>query len=299
MVFNSISYVLISLSCVVGVRFYTLLERKILGLGHLRTGPALIPWRGILQPLADGLKLFSKEIVTLKEWRYSLYWLSPGLLLGGSVLYVSFLIDGLLRVSYVLGGLLFLIVMGTLAYPYIIVGWSPTSAWRLLGAVRSLAQVISYEIRLSFILLIILGCGGCYSLRGLEGRSGRLGVMLGIGMAWLIRIVAELNRSPWDLGEAESELVSGVNIEFGGGLFGMLFVAEYLAIIVLSFLRGRLLIGRGTMTLLTVVRGCLILVGLIWLRLSTPRIRYDSLIRLCWLVLLPMALLNIMWLVCL
>lgn len=122
MVFNSISYILISLSCVVGVRFYTLLERKILGLGHLRTGPALMSWGGVLQPLADGLKLFSKEIVTLKEWRYRMYWLSPGLLLGGSVLYVRFLIDGLLRVRYILRGLLFLIVIGTLAYPYIIVG---------------------------------------------------------------------------------------------------------------------------------------------------------------------------------
>lgn len=283
--------IIVYICILISVAFITLLERKYLGYTHLRKGPNKVAILGLGQPFSDAGKLFIKEFILLSKTSGFVYYLSPItillIILSIWIRFPFFVYDFRFRVFF------FFCCVAIGVYPLIIAGWASNSKYSILGSIRAVAQAVSYEVRLVLVVLGILIIVGRYSFeRFLSIRNYRsLGFFLWpLFFLLLIILVAELGRTPFDFIEGERELVSGFNVEFGRGLFALIFIAEYGNII---FIRRVLVLFffRGFFNFLDIVfRVCLLRSLIIFIRGELPRTRYDKLMSLAWEVCLPLSL---------
>lgn len=283
---------MILLVVLVGVAFLTLLERKILGYVQLRKGPNKVGFMGILQPFRDAIKLFNKEVFIIYKSRYYLFYICPILLFFIIICNWLFIpvITNIYFINYSL--LLIIIILTIIGYIFILIGWSSNSVYSIVGAVRALAQTISYEVRFIIIILVLIILSETYSIGDFikwQLNIWYIIMLLPLFIVFFIRVLAELNRSPIDFIEGESELVSGFNIEYFSGGFALIFIAEYGIIIFFSYLL--ILIFTGLKRFVFIFIGLNIMVSLIiFMRGILPRMRYDELMYLCWKIILPFIL---------
>lgn len=276
----------------VGVAFLTLLERKILGYVQLRKGPNKVGFIGILQPFRDAIKLFNKEVFIIYKSRYYLFYICPVILFLIIICNWLFIpvITNIYFINYSL--LLIIIILTLIGYMFILIGWSSNSIYSIVGAIRALAQTISYEVRFIIIILVLIILRERYRIKDFikwQSNVWYIIILLPLFFVFFISILAELNRSPIDFIEGESELVSGFNIEYFRGGFALIFIAEYGIIIFFRYLL--MLIFTGLGRFLFIFLGLNIIVSLIiFIRGILPRIRYDELIYLCWKIILPFIL---------
>nr|UPU97324.1 NADH dehydrogenase subunit 1 [Sicista betulina]UPU97467.1 NADH dehydrogenase subunit 1 [Sicista betulina]UPU97480.1 NADH dehydrogenase subunit 1 [Sicista betulina] len=289
----------------IAMAFLTLVERKILGYMQLRKGPNVVGPYGILQPFSDAMKLFIKEPLRPGTASTSLYILAPALALTLALtLWIPLPIPhALLNLNL---GVLFILAISSLAvYSILWSGWASNSKYALIGALRAVAQSISYEVTLAIILMSVLLVNGSYTLSTLFITQEYTWMIIPswpLFMMWFISTLAETNRAPFDLTEGESELVSGYNVEYAAGPFALFFMAEYMNIIFMNALTTIIFLGfiqnplntelyplefaLKTLTLSSVF---------LWIRASYPRFRYDQLMHLLWKNFLPLTLALCMW----
>nr|UYB78716.1 NADH dehydrogenase subunit 1 [Ornithodoros turicata] len=284
------SYVLLLLMVLVSVAFFTLMERKVLGYIHLRKGPNKVGYAGIFQPFADVIKLFVKESNMMKFMNLFLYLFIPVLSLILMLLFwvLFFWNKNQIEMEYSL--IYFLCISSLGVYVILIGGWASNSKYALLGSFRGLAQVISYEVSLAMILISVIYLAGSYNLffvGDFQKVYWLIWGMFGLFIMWIISCLAETNRSPFDLSEGESELVSGFNIEYGSYGFAVLFMSEYGNIIFMSMISSIMFIGGlGFMCI-----GLLLMMYLYLLvRGTLVRVRYDLLMMMAWKVILPVSI---------
>lgn len=289
-------YIVLVVVALVGVAFITLFERKILGYVHIRKGPNIVGYWGILQPLADAVKLFIKEQAYLIRSNYFVFYLSPSLNMFLSLScwlifpYVFF------SFSFSYSLLFFMCCTALRVYRLLGAGWSSNSKYSLIGSLRCVAQTVSYEVRLAIILLVFVFLSCTYNFSffwKFQIYAWFMLLLFPLAISWFIRRLAETNRSPFDFAEGESELVSGFNVEYSSGGFAILFMAEYARIL---FMRG-LIVGlciRGrARELLFFLKLGFIIYLFILIRGTLPRFRYDKLIHLAWKAMLPGVLFRI------
>lgn len=266
------------------VAFFTLLERKLLGAIMLRKGPNKVGFMGLLQPFRDAGKLFCKELVFPQYSNITPFIICPGFMLGLSLRFWIFYPFMRLEILFIFGFLQFLVISRIRVYGVIAAGWSSNSKYSLLGSVRSVAQSISYEIPFMLLFFTVVFLGWRFFLQELSlWQEGFIffGVIYLFGVIeWVICLLAENNRAPFDFVEGESELVSGFNVEYSGGMFAIIFISEYRSIMFGRVLTGILFWG-GNEVLFRVISVFFILF-FVWVRGTYPRIRYDKLIKLGW-----------------
>ena len=274
----------------VAVSFYTLFERKILGLAHNRIGPRVVRLWGLLQPISDGLKLFSKEQLTLIHSNYSIFFLSPifNLFISYIIWITLPLASGIVNFKYSM--LVLIIVIRISVYSFLGIRWSSNSNYSLIGALRCVAQTISYEVRIAFILISVIFLSWRYRFFGFsETVNGGIISIIIVPLlgGWIVSCLAETNRTPYDLSEGESELVSGFNVEYGGGMFALLFIAEYNAIIYFRIVTVIVFCGCSLVGWILYFMVGIVMYLFVWCRVSYPRIRYDKLMSIAWTTILP------------
>nr|BAN57762.1 NADH dehydrogenase subunit 1 [Ursus arctos]BAN57775.1 NADH dehydrogenase subunit 1 [Ursus arctos] len=287
------------------VTFLTLVERKVLGYMQLRKGPNIVGPYGLLQPIADATKLFTKEPLRPLTSSTTMFIMAPILAL---TLALTMWIP--LPMPYPLVnmnlGVLFMLAMSSLAvYSILWSGWASNSKYALIGALRAVAQTISYEVTLAIILLSVLLMNGSFTLSTLITTQEHLWLIFPtwpLAMMWFISTLAETNRAPFDLAEGESELVSGFNVEYAAGPFALFFLAEYTSIIMMNALTTILFFGAfhnpympELYTINFTVKTLLLTASFLWIRASYPRFRYDQLMHLLWKNFLPLTLALCMW----
>nr|YP_010695065.1 NADH dehydrogenase subunit 1 [Pteronura brasiliensis]WCF66991.1 NADH dehydrogenase subunit 1 [Pteronura brasiliensis] len=287
------------------VAFLTLVERKILGYMQLRKGPNIVGPYGLLQPIADAVKLFTKEPLRPLTSSITMFVMAPVLAL---TLALTMWIP--LPMPYPLVnmnlGVLFMLAMSSLAvYSILWSGWASNSKYALIGALRAVAQTISYEVTLAIILLSVLLMNGSFTLSTLITTQEHVWLILPtwpLAMMWFISTLAETNRAPFDLTEGESELVSGFNVEYAAGPFALFFLAEYANIIMMNILTAILFFGAfhaphlpELHSINLTMKTLLLTASFLWIRASYPRFRYDQLMHLLWKNFLPLTLALCMW----
>lgn len=290
----SLSFIISILIALIAMAFYTLLERKLLGYFQLRKGPNKVIFIGLPQPFADAIKLFLKEQLTPTNANKSSFIVAPivGLFLSlilwriyphqNTALWIQF------RILY------FLCISAINVYTTFVAGWRSNSKYALLGALRGVAQTISYEIRISLILLtaLIVRISIDISIISNYFYSTIVIILIPAAILWFITNLAETNRTPFDFAEGESELVSGFNIEYGSRIFALIFIAEYSNILFISLLTTSIFMVTiiKYLSIYQVFITIFIAIIFIWVRASFPRIRYDSLIMLTWKRFLPFSI---------
>nr|QTG40223.1 NADH dehydrogenase subunit 1 [Careproctus rastrinus] len=287
------------------VAFLTLIERKLLGYMQLRKGPNLVGPYGLLQPFADGLKLFIKEPIRPLSSAPMMFILTPII-----ALTLALTIWAPLPLPYPIIdlnlGILFILTLSSLAvYSILGSGWASNSKYALMGALRAVAQTISYEVSLGLILLSIIIFTGGYTLQTFNTAQESIWLILPtwpLASMWFISTLAETNRAPFDLTEGESELVSGFNVEYAGGQFALFFLAEYSNILLMNTLSTILFLGASHIptfpeltTLNLMTKAVLLSLLFLWIRASYPRLRYDQLMHLLWKNFLPLTLALVIW----
>ncbi|MBI4495499.1 MAG: NADH-quinone oxidoreductase subunit NuoH [Deltaproteobacteria bacterium] len=295
------------------VAYMTLMERKVLGRIQVRYGPNRVGPFGLLQPIADGLKLFFKEDIVVPHANRVIYILAPAvgvvtallsyavIPFGDQVTVLGRKID--LVVADLNVGLLYLFAVSSLGvYGVVMGGWASNNKYSLLGSIRSSAQMISYELSLGLSIIGVLMITGSLSMvKIVEAQSAMWFIVyqpLGF-LIYLISAAAECARTPFDLTECENELVAGYQTEYSSMKFGMYYLAEYAHILVVSSLAATLFLGGWQGPLLPPVIWFLIKVFFfifvfIWVRATYPRFRYDQLMKFGWKVLFPLSLANIL-----
>nr|URH16898.1 NADH dehydrogenase subunit 1 [Nasutitermes princeps] len=291
--FLVVVFFLLMVFVMVGVAFLTLLERKVLGYVHIRKGPNSVGFVGILQPFSDAIKLFSSEQYFPVVSNYLIYYFSPvfGFFLSLLVWLLIPYLSGF--ISFELGLLFFLACTSLGVYTVMIAGWSSNSGYSLLGGLRALAQTISYEVSLAFILLSFVVLISSYNLAYFYFFQVYLWLVflsLPLSFIWFISCLAETNRTPFDFAEGESELVSGFNVEYGSGGFALIFLAEYASILFMSLLFCILFLGSDLYSFFFYVKLAFISFLFVWVRGTVPRFRYDKLMYLAWKSFLPLSL---------
>lgn len=312
-----INSLIIIIPILISVAYLTLLERKILGYSQLRKGPNVVGLYGILQPLADGVKLFSKEIVLPSHINLMVYMVSPILtLIMGLIPWFIFPWGGVkegILISHPYSLLLMLAILSVGIFGVLLSGWSSNSKYAFLGSIRAVAQMISYEVSLSLILMAIIIVTGSLNLTYIYQVQSIINFLIislwPIAFIYLVSMLAETNRAPFDLSEGESELVSGYNVEYSSMAFALFFLAEYSHIIFSSFIFVVLFMGEYNFKILSVqsvliplispiiisIKGAIISFIFLWVRTSFPRIRYDQLMSLLWKNYLPLSI-SLLWL---
>ena len=291
----------------ISVAYFTIAERKFMGSIQRRRGPNVIGFLGLLQPLADGLKLFVKETIVPSNSNVFIFFLAPVLtfilsLIGWSVIPLSYKIV----VSDLNLGILYLLAVSSLSvYGIVMAGWSSNSKYPFLGALRSAAQMISYEVSIGFIIVNICVCAGSFNLSSIvENQAGIWYVipLFPMFVLFYVSMLAETNRHPFDLPEAEAELVSGYNVEYSAMTFALFFLGEYANMLLMSALSSILFLG-GWLPLYNIYIFNL-LPGSFWLsikivlgvtffiltRAALPRYRYDQLMGIGWKSFLPISI---------
>nr|AOY39499.1 NADH dehydrogenase subunit 1 [Scolytinae sp. BMNH 1039965] len=289
---------LIQVICVlVGVAFLTLLERKVLGYIHLRKGPNKLGILGLFQPFGDAIKLFSKEQSMPISSNLTIFYFSPlfnfflAFLLWVGMPFFS------VSLSFNLSFLFIMSVMSLGVYTIILAGWSSNSNYAMLGSLRAIAQMISYEVSLILILLSFLFYVFSFNLIDFyyfQINISFIFLFFPLSSMLLVSMLAETNRSPFDFAEGESELVSGFNVEYSSGSFALIFLAEYASILFMSMFYSLLILG-ASFDLMFFVKVSLLAFFWIWVRGSLPRYRYDKLMYLVWKCYLPVSLFLLMF----
>ncbi len=294
------------------VAYLTWLERKVLGHMQVRCGPLRVGWHGLLQPIADGIKLLFKEDIVVSSANTFIYILSPMIVTGAAFAAIAVVPFGdqieilgkkiALNIADVDIGVLYIFALSSLSvYGITLAGWSSNSKYALLGGLRSAAQMISYELPMGLSIIGVLMLSG--SLRPVdivESQDVWYIVKQPIGfLIFLICGFAECNRNPFDLPEAENELVAGFHVEYSSMKFALFFMAEYAHMIVLSALVATLFLGgwRGPVlpgVVWFMLKVFALLFFFVWVRATYPRFRYDQLMKFGWKVLFPVSLLNIL-----
>lgn len=276
----------------VNIAFITLLERKILGYSQRRLGPNKPSFVGILQPLADAVKLFLKNFIIPNKAHTWLFYLSPGMRLF-LVLWVWLVVPlEFERTFFSFSIILILVVLRLNVYPLLLSGWGSSNKYSMLGSLRSVAQTISYEISLALIIIIILIYGRFISFdfsNKFKAYYRIMAIVPFVFSLWLISRLAETNRTPFDFSEGERELVSGFNTEYSSGGFAIIFMAEYGRIYFLRIVTR--IIFRFSPSFITIAGWTTSIVFIwVWARTTFPRYRYDLLMNLAWKSILPVVL---------
>nr|ART66014.1 NADH dehydrogenase subunit 1 [Pentacheles laevis] len=293
MLVTVLSYLILLICVMVGVAFITLLERKVLGSIQIRMGPTKVGIVGLLQPFSDAVKLFMKEQVTLTFSNFLPYYLSPVFSLFISLIAWSVLPLDVGVLDFELGILFFLCVLSTGVYSVMGAGWSSNSKYSMLGSLRAVAQTISYEVSLALILLSFIFLIGGFNLKLFCEYQENVWFFFfsaPLALIWFASCLAETNRTPFDFAEGESELVSGFNVEYGGGGFVLLFLAEYISILFMSSLISLIFLGGSLFNFFFYIKAVLVVFLFIWVRGTLPRFRYDKLMFLAWKSFLPISL---------
>jgi len=301
---NLLRILIIIIPLLISVAYFTLAERKIMGAIQRRRGPNVIGIFGILQPLADGLKLLVKESIIPSNSNKSLFLLSPLItfivsLLGWSI--IPF--NNYAFLSDINIGLLYIFAISALGvYGIIISGWSSNSKYAFLGALRSTAQMVSYEVSIGFIIITLVLCSSSFNLQEIIQSQQNIWYVIPFTPLFLIFFIsglAETNRHPFDLPEAEAELVSGYNVEYSAMGFALFSLGEYSNMLLMSYLNVILFFG-GWLPLINILfisnsiwlscKICIFVILFIWMRAALPRYRYDQLMDIGWKVFLPVSI---------
>lgn len=309
-----IIFIIAKILCIVvplilSVAYLTYAERRVIGLMQRRLGPNMVGPFGLLQPIADAIKLLFKEIIIPSSSSKVVFILAPMItftlsLIGWAV--IPF--DKNLVLADINVGILYIMAVSSLGvYGIIIAGWASNSKYAFLGAIRSSAQMISYEVSMGLVIITVLLITGSLNLTEIVERSMNLPwwlelLMLPMGVVFFISILAETNRHPFDLPEAEAELVAGYNVEYSSMAFALFFLGEYANMILVSATCTTLFLGGYyppfNIQFLEFIPGviwflfkisCLLFIFL-WIRATLPRYRYDQLMRLGWKLFLPLTL---------
>nr|UTE82279.1 NADH dehydrogenase subunit 1 [Propithecus diadema] len=301
----TLNLLLLIIPILLAMAFLILIERKILGYMQLRKGPNIVGPHGLLQPFADAMKLFIKEPLRPLTSSTLLYITAPTL-----ALFIALIMWTPLPLPQPLinmnMGILFMLATSSLAvYSILWSGWASNSKYALIGALRAVAQTISYEVTLAIILLSILLMNGSFTLSTLITTQEYTWLMVPswpLAMMWFVSTLAETNRAPFDLTEGESELVSGFNVEYAAGPFALFFMAEYTNIIMMNVLTTTLFLGTlynpytpQAYSMMFATKALLLITLFLWVRASYPRFRYDQLMHLLWKNFLPLTLALCMW----
>jgi NADH-quinone oxidoreductase subunit H len=298
----------IILPLLVSVAYLTYAERKVLGAMQLRRGPNVVGPFGLLQPFADGAKLFFKETIIPQDANKVVFLMAPCLtftlaLVAWAVIPFG---DGLVLANINVGVLYLFAISSLGVYGIIMAGWASNSKYAFLGSLRSAAQMVSYEVSIGFVLVSIMLCTGSLNLSDVVRAQRGLWFIvphLPLFIIFYVSGLAETNRSPFDLPEGESELVAGYMVEYSAMAFALFFLGEYANMILVSGMITTLFLGGWLAPFgLTFIPGlvwfllkvCVMLFGFLWVRATFPRYRYDQLMRLGWKVFLPFSL---FWLV--
>jgi NADH-quinone oxidoreductase subunit H len=301
---------------ILGVAYFTFWERKIIGWIQNRVGPNRVGWKGVLQPFADLIKLLFKDVIVPTNANRFLFVIAPLLaLVPAFVAWAAVPMSDTFVIADINAGLLYILALTSLGvYGVILAGWAANSKYALLGAMRSAAQIVAYELAMGFALVGVLMAGGSLNLGDIvrAQESGWFVLPLfPLFLVYFISGVAETNRSPFDVAEGESEIVAGFHVEYSGITFGLFFLAEYANMILISaltatffmggwlspfawfaFLDGTWLAEPSLVWLLA--KMAIFMFCFLWFRATFPRYRYDQIMRLGWKVFIPV---TIVWIV--
>ncbi len=291
----------------VSVAYLTLAERKVMAAMQMRKGPNVVGPFGLLQPFADALKMLMKETIIPTGANRLLFIVAPLLtmtlaMIAWAVIPVN---DGW-AIANINVGILYLFAVSSLGvYGIVIAGWASNSKYAFLGALRSAAQMVSYEVSMGLVIVTVLLCAGSLNLTAIVHAQEHIWFFIPLFpmfVVFFISILAETNRAPFDLPEGESEIVGGFHVEYGAMTFGLFFLGEYANMILMSAMTAILFLGGWLSPIpfapFTWVPGpiwfiakiCLVLFMFVWVRATFPRFRYDQLMRLGWKVFLPLSL---------
>nr|YP_009002541.1 NADH dehydrogenase subunit 1 [Cherax quinquecarinatus]CDL72618.1 NADH dehydrogenase subunit 1 [Cherax quinquecarinatus] len=288
-----VSYLMLVICVLVGVAFVTLLERKILGYIQIRKGPNKLGILGLLQPFSDAVKLFVKEQSVPLMSNFLPYYFSPVFGLFVALILWSVIPYELGLFNFDMGVLFFLCCLSLGVYPLMSAGWSSNCKYSLLGSLRAVAQTISYEVSLALILLSYVFLTGSFSFvyfNLYQDNMWFIWLTFPLSMVWLGSCLAEMNRTPFDFAEGESELVSGFNTEYSSGGFVLIFMAEYVSILFMSSVSTLLFLGGNVLSFSFYIKLVMVSFLFIWVRGTFPRLRYDKLMYMAWKSFLPMSL---------
>jgi len=279
------------LPVLVNVAFVTLLERKILGYTQLRLGPNKISFAGVFQPFRDAVKLFVKQFEVNSNVNWKIFSLSPVFILIISLtLWVVTPLNSFFR-SWPLSIISLLIVLSLGVYPILLRGWASNSKYAMIGSIRGVAQTISYEISLALVIMQFLVLFIRINIKDhIESSLRSILVVPTTAVIWIVLLLAETNRTPFDFAEGESELVSGFNIEYASIGFVLIFLREYARIILFSTFTIVVFFNKRVFSIYTAFTS--LVVSSIWIiiRATFPRYRYDKLINIAWKRYLPVSL---------
>jgi NADH-quinone oxidoreductase subunit H len=315
-VWPGIVYVLLILAIILplllAVAYLTFAERKVIAAMHLRKGPNVVGPFGLLQPMADGLKLFLKETVIPSGANRGVFVLAPMItFILALIAWAVIPFDEGVVLADINVGILYLFAISSLGvYGIMMAGWASNSKYAFLGGIRSAAQMVSYEVSMGFVIITVLLCVGSLNLSDIVQAQRGSGLvnwwfvvpLLPMAVIFFASALAETNRHPFDLPEAEAELVSGYNVEYSAMQFALFFLGEYANMILMSAMTSLLFLGGwlppfniepftwipGPVWFALKIAACLFV--FLWVRATFPRYRYDQLMRLGWKVFLPLSL---------